>query len=57
MTGLSSPRAARSNRSASGSSIMSRRPRQCMSQNPTTAWLLRIRRPFDTSFGSRLAMP
>ena len=55
--GRSSPRTVRSKRSASGSSIMSRRPRQCMSQKPTTAWLFRISGPGETSLGSRLAMP
>ena len=53
----SSPRAARAKRSASGSSIMSRRPRQCISQKPITARLLRIRRPVSSVFCSRLAMP
>ena len=44
-TTRSSPRRARSNRSASGSSTISGRPRQCISQKPTTARELRISVP------------
>ena len=53
----SSPRAARAKRSASGSSIISRRPRQCISQKPTTAGSCASAGPSRRSFCSRPAIP
>ena len=58
LAGGGAPEAVRSNSSCSGASISSAGlRRQCMSQKPTTARLLRISAPVATVFGSRDAIP